>query len=568
MNLSLNEGSELAAVGAIRSRLDRAADRYAATGRLTDSRRLQRFAAQVQFLGLKSAMDAEKNAASLIVASAVASGVHDVLHYVVIEGQVRVDGSRTWRTNNPGGLHHGAFARDHGALGSDGSWAVYPDMPTGTAALLSYLGTEDAQNLTPEALLARMVKEDDAAGDLLTQMLPLAGSLSVTPGLSFSSFSLVQLTAFANMMAMWSSGSFGHVYRDSVGAPKWVCPFLRNDEGVRGIPGEPTSLLRTSVVLPADHYQPAKDLCIVTCFFNISGSKARLNNITRFLKTLTDSGVAWSCVECAFGNSPFALPDDNSVLRVRSNSVLWQKERLLNLAIRRLDDNFEKVAWVDADVLFSRSDWITRTSEALDDYPVVQPFSEGIRLPPRIAYYVGRGDRVTSFAHLYATDPDSVTGPSWHNHGHTGLAWAAQRDWIDYNGLYDACLSGNGDHVMAHAFVGTWDSECTGIVASRFSQHFRDWSRSVYGYVKSRMGCVPGQALTLWHGDQADRNYYESLRALNDLDFDPARDLRHGRDGEWEWATDNEALHHWSGSFLCGRFEDGREGLSHPYSCD
>ncbi|WP_146013391.1 hypothetical protein [Trinickia symbiotica] len=43
-------------------------------------------------------------------------------------------GARGLRNNNPGNLEYGDFAKAHGATGSDGRFAVFPDMATGAAA--------------------------------------------------------------------------------------------------------------------------------------------------------------------------------------------------------------------------------------------------------------------------------------------------------------------------------------------------------------------------------------------------------------------------------------------------
>lgn len=47
---------------------------------------------------------------------------------------VKVTGNRNWRNNNPGNLEFGAFARENGAIGSDGRFAVFPTYAAGRAA--------------------------------------------------------------------------------------------------------------------------------------------------------------------------------------------------------------------------------------------------------------------------------------------------------------------------------------------------------------------------------------------------------------------------------------------------
>ena len=62
----------------------------------------------------------------------------------------------------------------------------------------------------------------------------------------------------------------------------------------------------------ADSYNPVADMWIVTTYFNPSGYKIKSSNYETFAATLTDSGLNWIVVECAFGDSSFDLvPSEN-----------------------------------------------------------------------------------------------------------------------------------------------------------------------------------------------------------------------------------------------------------------
>jgi len=47
---------------------------------------------------------------------------------------VKRTGNRNWRNNNPGNLEHGDLAKKHGAIGSDGRFAIFPSYEAGRAA--------------------------------------------------------------------------------------------------------------------------------------------------------------------------------------------------------------------------------------------------------------------------------------------------------------------------------------------------------------------------------------------------------------------------------------------------
>jgi hypothetical protein len=64
-------------------------------------------------------------------------------------------GTRSWRDNNPGNIEYGSFARSHGAIGTDGRFAIFPDAQTGRNALTALLGTRSYQGLTVQGAIAR-----------------------------------------------------------------------------------------------------------------------------------------------------------------------------------------------------------------------------------------------------------------------------------------------------------------------------------------------------------------------------------------------------------------------------
>src|SRR5262249_12525798 len=118
----------------------------------------------------------------------------------------------------------------------------------------------------------------------------------------------------------------------------------------------------------------AGNLWAITCYFNPIGYQRRLENYHTFRQHLA---VPLVTVELAF-NGAFQLQrgDADILVQLRGGDVLWQKERLLNLALKLLPDNCDKVAWLDCDVVFESDDWAARASHALDDFALLHLFHE------------------------------------------------------------------------------------------------------------------------------------------------------------------------------------------------
>jgi hypothetical protein len=76
---------------------------------------------------------------------------------------VRQGGSRAWRNNNPGNIRYTEFSRQHGAIGTAGGFAVFPDYQAGRNALSLLLRNAKYIHLSISAAISRYAppKEND-----------------------------------------------------------------------------------------------------------------------------------------------------------------------------------------------------------------------------------------------------------------------------------------------------------------------------------------------------------------------------------------------------------------------
>jgi hypothetical protein len=247
-------------------------------------------------------------------------------------------------------------------------------------------------------------------------------------------------------------------------------------------------------------------LWAIACHFNPCGYRSRLANHRRFRERL---GLPLLTVELSH-DGRFELADDDAdlVLRRHARDVLWQKERLLNLAVAALPDDCDAVAWLDADVLFARDDWAAEAAGRLRHEALLQLFSEYVDLPRDALPEddAARALAVTgdSFAWLAARGGhdhelfDAVWGVVLEERGgrehvrrkrNSGFAWAARRDLLRRHGLYDACILGCGDRAMACAAYGrAADSGQNWIRSERQREHFLRWAGPFAADVAGRVG--------------------------------------------------------------------------------
>ena len=85
------------------------------------------------------------DAASIIQDTKPTVTVHSrtriTIHHPDGSAQTRIDGSASWRNNNPGNIKAGSFTDRHGAIGNNHGFAVFPSEAAGQAASVALLKT-------------------------------------------------------------------------------------------------------------------------------------------------------------------------------------------------------------------------------------------------------------------------------------------------------------------------------------------------------------------------------------------------------------------------------------------
>ena len=165
-----------------------------------------------------------------------------------------------------------------------------------------------------------------------------------------------------------------------------------------------------------------------------------------------------------------------------------------------------------------------------------------------------------SFAAAFARDQSLAHDAVYTIHGETGFAWAARRELLDACNLYDACLTGSGDHLMAHAFAGALNSPCIPKAIGtdhNYAKHFTHWATKAERMTNGSLGYVEGRVLHLWHGEWADRRYQDRNQEFKTFGFDPGRHIRQDKNGLWEWADAPLDMQTWAAEMFVSRNEDG-----------
>lgn len=307
----------------------------------------------------------------------------------------------------------------------------------------------------------------------------------------------------------------------------------------------------------------------ITAYFNPCKYKKKLANYRIFRKFLQ---IPIITVELSFDKG-FELDgaDADILVQLPGKDVMWQKERLLNIGLDSLPEECEKTVWLDCDIVFTDSDWHLKTAALLNEYKLIQPYKRVHHLSPDII----NGSEITmdhlsavkpvlseysfAYSHVASKPVLEENRPTAHKEiGAVGLMWAARKETLLRHSLYDACIIGGSDTIMALSAAGKFNE----IAQKNFMNelqfiHFLDWGKSFYSDVKDSIYYVDSNVFHLWHGDFHDRSYSNRHEILKKYNFDPLTDITLDENACWKWNSEKTGLQQKIFSYFASRKEDG-----------
>lgn len=282
-------------------------------------------------------------------------------------------------------------------------------------------------------------------------------------------------------------------------------------------------------------------LWVITVISNPARYSSRYELYQKFKKAVETAGANLLTVETAFGDRPHELidPSDHKNLALRTWDEIWHKENMINLGVAQLPDDWQYVAWVDADVEFMRQDWVEETIHQLQHYHVVQMFQNAVDLGPTGEVIKLHDGFVWSYRSGKPLPEPKKNYPHWH----PGYAWACSREAFDkLGGLLDIAILGSADHHMAWALVGHVLRYAPKAVTPGYKRHLEVWQERALTHIKKDIGYVPGSIYHHWHGRKKDRRYVERWQILLKHRYDPDFDLQRDWQGLYMLSSEGERM--------------------------
>lgn len=273
-------------------------------------------------------------------------------------------------------------------------------------------------------------------------------------------------------------------------------------------------------------YANNKDAVIIACFFNPENNPYRIKAFNQWYDSIKH--LNHRIVELTIGDSPRQLPNDRYITHLKSDSLLWHKEGLLNYLIKKLPVKFKYVFWMDTDTRIDDLNWLVKACDKLKNgCNLIQPMEWIIHLEQdeyepsfdvehakKICQLGNNPDRKlwkTSCAN-YGNIPKEYLN-NYQLHGHTGMCWGMRRELLDQTLLYDKALVGSFDHAQFHFAVGQFPCKCIDKAFTDNLKPIYEWGEKFYKVVKGKVGYVEGATLLhTWHADLSQRRYLERVQ--------------------------------------------------------
>jgi hypothetical protein len=263
----------------------------------------------------------------------------------------------------------------------------------------------------------------------------------------------------------------------------------------------------------------SKDIAVCLVVFNPAQTKKIIANYFAMIKELNDYPVF--TLELVYEGRTPEIPN---AFHVTGNSVLFAKENLCRILETKIPSKYKKLAFLDADIIFSDSSWYSKTSELLDTHDVVQLFDESHWLDS-----TNKNITLTRKSVLFMKEPQYTTSY------HPGFAWAMRRDWYTKVGFFDYAISGSGDTLSAAAWLNKpFPPNFKSLPPPLVLEYSKFNSKP-----KPRITYLPNISVKhLYHGSKENRKYVDRHKML-DVTEDISKLILKNNDGLFEWIKPN-----------------------------
>jgi hypothetical protein len=199
----------------------------------------------------------------------------------------------------------------------------------------------------------------------------------------------------------------------------------------------------------SDYFCENKDTCVVVSVFNPGNFKSLVYNANFVIDRLRKSKIPTIVTELVY-NKEKKSELNYTTKTFSSNSVIFSKENLWNLALDLIPENFSKIIFLDADINFTDLAWFDKSSDLLDKYETIQPMEYCTQYLPKITEEIDitKCKKSLALGNIIEDKIEDIKTSKYH----PGYCIGVQRNFLeDIGRFFDLAIVGGGDQLF-------WDS--------------------------------------------------------------------------------------------------------------
>lgn len=315
---------------------------------------------------------------------------------------------------------------------------------------------------------------------------------------------------------------------------------------------------------------------IITYHYNLIQSKNLTRTYKVWIESLKNLAPYVKCYEVVFDNRE---PEIEGSIVIRADSkknCMWQKESLMNLAIKNIPDHKKYFAWIDHDQCYTDPNWLNECIEKINNgFDFIQLFKKN--------YYLDKTYTVlnASLSRAYVCHEQDTEG-SRNRRGAPGLGWACNVKSLKKISPLPNTMIGSGDEWLAAGVlrqVDFYHHLVNGIGLTRHlnrpvapgavtrGKELTKYGEKIKGHIMDHIrktmemyfntSYCSCDSFHLWHGDFSNRQYVSRYDIINECKIDIEKDVFVNEDGLLEFKEHkldaSDRLH----KYFTDRKEDG-----------
>lgn len=249
-------------------------------------------------------------------------------------------------------------------------------------------------------------------------------------------------------------------------------------------------------------------------------------------------GVKFVQVEYLIGNQDYILTEPGIEpydIQLKGNHMFYLRENLVNVAEKKLPEDYEYISWIDAHVFFDDPYIFQKSIVSLGKNNIVSPLSR--------AYFKSKTNR-TEFnieysysyvAYYHNSTPlykrASLLDKKKWIFPYYGLAYATTKDvFRKIGGLPDLCIAGSCDLLLGHATTGYHENYDE---TNPYTKWWNEWLANAAKVFDKKMAFIPAHLYHFDHYWQLRRqsSWGSSGDLLKVRKFNPYEDMRRDENG-------------------------------------